>query len=69
MNGNRGKTEQKSERKTEQEAQWETCVCCHRKIRVVPDQPIEFRAFYIEGAGQLCYDCYQEIYGNRKRSQ
>lgn len=47
---------------------FETCVCCHKKIRIVSDQSIEFRAFYIEGAGQLCYDCYQEIYGNRKPS-
>ena len=29
------------------------------------NEEIEFRPFYIEGAGQLCYDCYHELYTKR----
>ena len=45
---------------------YETCVCCHKRLKIPRNQEIEFRSFYIEGAGQLCYDCYQELY--RKNS-
>lgn len=40
----------------------ERCVCCHKKLDIPKDKAIEFRPFYIEGAGQLCYDCYHELY-------
>lgn len=45
------------------EDELEICVCCHKKLDIPVSAPIEFRDFYVEGAGQLCYDCYQEIYG------
>lgn len=41
---------------------YETCICCHKRVDISIDQDIEFRPFYVEGAGQLCYDCYQELY-------
>lgn len=45
------------------EDEFEICVCCHKKLDIPVSTPVEFRDFYVEGAGQLCYDCYQEIYG------
>ena len=42
---------------------YERCVCCRRRVDIPKDMEIEFRPFYIEGAGQLCYDCYSELYG------
>ncbi len=41
---------------------YEICVCCHKQLKIPRNQEIAFRPFYIEGAGQLCYDCYQELY-------
>jgi hypothetical protein len=41
----------------------ERCVCCRRQVDIRKDTDIEFRPFYVEGAGQLCYDCYSELYG------
>lgn len=41
---------------------FETCVCCHKQLPISVDEPIDYRAFYVEGAGQLCYDCYHKIY-------
>lgn len=40
---------------------YETCVMCKRKINIRKDKPIQERDGYIEGAGQLCYECYKEI--------
>lgn len=45
------------------EDEFEICVCCHKKLDIPVSTPVEFRDFYVDGAGQLCYDCYQEIYG------
>lgn len=45
-----------------QDKEYEICVCCHKQVKIFKDEEIEFRPFYIEGAGQLCYDCYHKIY-------
>lgn len=42
--------------------EYEICVCCHERLNIRKNREIEFRSFYIEGAGQLCYDCYHELY-------
>lgn len=44
------------------DAKYEQCVCCHKIVSILKDEDIDFRPFYIEGAGQLCYDCYHELY-------
>ena len=40
----------------------ETCVYCGKTVPVSKDTPITERKFYIEGAGQLCEQCFDEIY-------
>lgn len=41
---------------------YEKCACCHKRLNILKSEEIEFRPFYIEGAGQLCYECYHELY-------
>ncbi len=42
---------------------FERCAACGKKTGVSADMPIEMRSCYVEGAGQLCRDCWAEIYG------
>lgn len=37
------------------------CVVCYAETAYSKDTPIEEREFYIEGCGQLCEACYNEI--------
>ena len=41
---------------------YELCVCCNKKVNIFRSEEIESRPFYIEGAGQLCFDCFHELY-------
>ena len=45
-----------------EEEEKEKCVSCDRETQYTKDTPIEKRFYYIEGAGQLCGLCYNEIY-------
>ena len=38
------------------------CVSCKKETQYDEFDHIDFRNFYIEGAGQLCPECYNEIY-------
>lgn len=40
----------------------EYCILCGRLTDTAKDQPLSEREHYIEGAGQLCRECYQELY-------
>lgn len=40
----------------------ENCVSCNKKTHVNEDVDIEFRDYYIRGVGQLCQECYIDIY-------
>ena len=44
----------------------EQCVVCGQATGYVFEDNIENRAFYVEGAGQLCEKCFGEIYGEKK---
>ena len=48
--------------KTDKEKEKEKCVSCGEETHVPKDLHIDFRDFYIEGVGQLCYDCHKELY-------
>ena len=47
------------------EEQKEKCISCGEQTNVPISQNIELRAFYVEGAGQLCESCYNKVYGAR----
>ncbi len=38
------------------------CVTCNNKSLYDKEEHIDFRIGYIEGAGQLCLECYNKIY-------
>ena len=40
----------------------DNCVTCNKETLYRIDDPIDMRIGYIEGAGQLCLDCYDEVY-------
>ena len=40
----------------------ERCILCGRLAEAAKDQPLSEREYYIQGAGQLCKACYQELY-------
>lgn len=39
----------------------ETCLLCGKNTEVPISKPIGERRFYIEGAGQLCEECYRSL--------
>ena len=40
----------------------EMCVDCHKELPILRDTTIHNRFHYIEGAGQLCAECYAKTY-------
>ena len=49
----------------------ERCVLCGALVRIPKDTHLANRNNYVEGAGQLCEDCKEEVYGkpvNHKHS-
>ena len=49
--------------KKENAAHNELCVLCSQKTEYTPQTPVSARKGYVEGAGQLCPDCYAAVYG------
>ena len=41
----------------------ETCVVCNTDTGIPKNTHVNNRPFYIEGGGQLCGKCYNNIYG------
>lgn len=40
---------------------YDLCVVCKTDTGVRTNRPVELRAFYVEGLGQLCKDCWHKI--------
>lgn len=40
--------------------EYETCVLCGKKTNVKRTTHIDLRDCYVEGCGQLCYDCWRD---------
>ena len=40
----------------------EYCILCGRMTEAAKEQPVSEREYYIEGAGQLCRNCYGKLY-------
>ena len=38
------------------------CIVCGKESKYEYEDHIDFRIGYVEGAGQLCLECYDEIY-------
>lgn len=39
---------------------YEDCILCNEKTTTLKTAHVDFRTGYIEGAGQLCRDCYMK---------
>lgn len=52
-------TENKSStsHKTAHDNDFEVCVLCGKKTDTLKSQHIDLRNYYVEGGGQLCYNC------------
>lgn len=48
------------------EPEYDCCVLCGAKTAYTRDTPVDQRGGYIEGAGQLCADCYKSVYGRSR---
>jgi hypothetical protein len=42
----------------------EKCISCSKDTPVDKSTHIDYRRFYVEGAGQLCEECWNDIYDN-----
>jgi hypothetical protein len=42
------------------------CISCETETEYSHDTSIEYREYYIEGAGQLCKDCHDNIINKLK---
>lgn len=45
---------------------YESCICCHYQTDQMKNQDVWERKYYVEGAGQLCKHCYEQVYSNIK---
>ncbi len=42
------------------------CILCNEETEYDEFEHIDFRYFYVEGVGQLCLKCWNEIYEQKK---
>lgn len=54
--------EKETKQVSQSDIQKDKCVVCGASTDYSVETPIGERAYYIEGAGQLCQKCYYEIY-------
>ncbi len=47
---------------------YESCVTCGSLTDQLRDKDVEYRNFYIEGSGQLCYTCYLQFYSKQSHT-
>jgi len=50
-----------------QELSIEYCVLCGASTEYKRNDNINIRKWYVEGAGQLCEECYNRLYNNREK--
>jgi hypothetical protein len=49
-------------KKNDMKIEMEVCSCCGKQTDVPINQHIDLRENYVEGAGQLCGECYNKLY-------
>ena len=47
---------------------YDKCVSCDEVTEYLKHDHVDYRIAYIEGAGQLCLNCYDEIYVKKKNN-
>ena len=59
------KIKQKAEKemkKAKEKVEMDLCVSCGKETEYPKNAHIDYRFHYVEGAGQLCKECYDKIY-------
>lgn len=46
---------------------YEDCVSCGKETTDKKSTHVDLRQYYVDGAGQLCADCYDRVYSQSKR--
>lgn len=46
---------------TADDSLFESCILCGKATDVPKDAAVQTRAYYIEGCGQLCKDCFYSL--------
>ena len=46
----------------EKKIETEKCIVCGRDTGISINSHVDFRKTYVEGAGQLCAECFKETY-------
>lgn len=41
------------------------CVMCHKETTEPKNKHVDLRINYVDGAGQLCDECYEKVYGGK----
>lgn len=44
---------------------FEKCVSCGKETTYLMNLPIKLREYYVEGAGQLCKECFEKTYNKK----
>lgn len=42
-----------------EKSMYERCALCNDTVYIRKDVPVDKRLYYVDGAGQLCHDCYK----------
>jgi hypothetical protein len=48
--------------KPQKHDEMDLCINCGKETPYPKNMHIDYRMYYVEGAGQLCIDCYNKIY-------
>jgi hypothetical protein len=49
----------------EKEVEKEDCIYCGKETEVPVNTPVDLRENYVDGAGQLCPQCFKKIYDEK----
>jgi len=49
-------------KKEESKPEMDKCVSCGKETQYPKHMHIDYRYYYVEGAGQFCKECYDKIY-------
>ena len=48
----------------QEESDKDKCNLCNNDSPYDKSEPVDDRTAYIEGSGQMCFDCYEKVYGS-----
>jgi len=52
-----------------EEIKMDKCVLCDDETPYTENTHIKYRNYYVEGAGQLCSECFHKVYGSSNKNE